>query len=279
MKTRNLLLEQILPLFLTFISFLIFGVLIFCVIILLNSVSSTDISTQIRWSDIFVGMTIYLKTSVDFAIFIGNLMNSYPGWKNRIAIEIGTAAGNTLGTIAILTIWNFFRSIELLLAIMVLIASLVLFRLASDGLEHTGIGGNKLPQHIRPFAKFFEKLLSTINHITHPLLRRILPGISMKPTTSKTWAGLLFSSFSVPFILGLDDFAGYVPLFNIVNVFGFAIGVILGHMILNIFLFVSPQKTMSAVKIPLVSFFGSLAFFILGMWGLYEVVKILFVHS
>ena len=41
-------------------------------------------------------------------------------------------------------------------------------------------------------------------------------------------------------MLGLDDFAGYVPLFNVVNVFGFAIGVFSGHMVLNAFLYVSP---------------------------------------
>ena len=50
---------------------------------------------------------------------------------------------------------------------------------------------------------------------------------------------LLLFSFSVPFILGLDDFAGYVPLFNIINVFGFSLGVIGAHMLLNIALFIN----------------------------------------
>jgi len=45
-------------------------------------------------------------------------------------------------------------------------------------------------------------------------------------------------SFTVPFILGLDDFAGYVPLFDLINVFGFAIGVFSGHMFLNIMLYI-----------------------------------------
>lgn len=82
----------------------------------------------------------------------------------------------------------------------------------------------------------------------------------------------------MPFILGLDDFAGYVLLFNIVNVFGFGIGVFLGHMVLNIFLCISPKRTIQAVKNPLIAFIGSVAFIILACWGFYEAFKLLFLH-
>ena len=77
-------------------------------------------------------------------------------------------------------------------------------------------------------------------------------------------------SFSVPFILGLDDFAGYIPLFNIVNVLGFATGVFIGHMALNIALFISPQTTTRIVKNPVISFLGSLAFIGIAIWGFVE---------
>lgn len=79
---------------------------------------------------------------------------------------------------------------------------------------------------------------------------------------------------SVPFILGLDDFAGYVPLFNVVNVYGFAIGVIVSHTILNIALFLSPTKTIEVVKNEVVSFLGALAFIGLGIYGIVETIKI-----
>jgi hypothetical protein len=277
-KKNNPLIEQGIPLSLTVISFLFFCSIIYIVIILLNKVNNVDILTKIYFGDVLVGITIYLKTSVDFAIFIGNLMSSYPGWKNRIAIEIGTAGGNALGTIIILIIWNFFRSVEWLLALMILLAAIVLFKLAQDGLEHTGEKGRNLPAVLQSSERIIELLLHTINNITRPILNRILPQISMKPGISKTWTGLFISSLSVPFILGLDDFAGYVPIFNIVNVLGFSVGVLLGHMILNIFLFISPDRTIKVVKNPLVSFFGSIAFILLGVWGLYEVVRILFGH-
>ncbi|PIY71602.1 hypothetical protein COY87_05330 [Candidatus Roizmanbacteria bacterium CG_4_10_14_0_8_um_filter_33_9] len=277
-KDSSQLIEQGIPLSLTVVSFLFFSFVIYYVIFILNKISSQDILTKIYLSDVLVGFTIYLKTSVDFAIFIGNLMSSYPGWKNRIAIEIGTAGGNALGTIMILVIWNFFRSVEWLLALMILLAALVLFKLAQDGLEHTGNKGRNLPLLFQPSAHIIEFFLQTINKITQPILNRILPQISMKPGVSKTWSGLFLSSLTIPFILGLDDFAGYVPIFNIVNVFGFSIGVLFGHMVLNIFLFISPQRTIKVVKNPLVSFFGSIAFILLGLWGLYEIIRILFIH-
>jgi hypothetical protein len=90
--------------------------------------------------------------------------------------------------------------------------------------------------------------------------------------------GLFIASFTIPFILGLDDFAGYVPLFSIVNVFGFSIGVFLGHMILNMALFIAPAKTIKAVKNPIISLAGSVVFVGLGLWGLFEVAKLLFLH-
>jgi len=83
-------------------------------------------------------------------------------------------------------------------------------------------------------------------------------------------------AFTVPFILGLDDFAGYVPLFKIVNVFGFAIGVFAGHMILNIFLFISPKTTINVVKNAYISAVGALVFIGLAIWGISETIHLLF---
>ena len=86
---------------------------------------------------------------------------------------------------------------------------------------------------------------------------------------------LLLFSVTVPFVLGLDDFAGYVPLFNIVNVFGFSVGVFVGHMILNVFLSASPERTIRAVKNPVISLVGSIVFVLLAIWGLSEVAHLL----
>lgn len=266
--------RQVIPLVLTVVTCAALITLYFGQIHLLNLFTVNDINLEIRWYDVLIGMTIYLKTSIDFAIFIGHLMSRNPGYQSRISIEIGTAAGNALGTMAVLTLWTFFKEIRWLLALMVLIASLVLIKMSEDSLEHA-IEGAKEASGLKRAARFLERGLSAVNRAIAPVLNRIVPHASMKAGGEKMAFWPLFSiAFSVPFILGLDDFAGYIPLFNVVNVWGFGIGVFLGHMILNILLYLSPDRTVKAVKNPWIAFIGALAFIGLGLWGLYEVMHL-----
>jgi hypothetical protein len=160
-SSHDRLKEQIIPLALTVVIFAALVGLLFVEVNLLNRVSASEIVTHIRWGDILIGLTIYLKTSVDFAIFIGNLMHTFPGWKNRIAIEIGTSCGNAIGTFIILAIWNFFREVNWLLALMIFIASLVLLRMAEDGIEHARSGG--LPRSLDPLVEHSIKSSGFIN--------------------------------------------------------------------------------------------------------------------
>ncbi len=269
--------SQVIPLSMTVVVFFVLTGLLTLTVLGLNGITrGQDILLQIRWYDILIGGTIYLKTAVDFAIFMGRLMATNPGWKNRVAIEIGTAVGNALGTAIILIVWTFFKEIEWLLAIMVLIASLVLFELAYSGLEHFSNW-----QAEGKFKKYIflglDKFLSSLLKYIRPILSKVLPdlGEKMKGSSALPWKKLLFFSFTVPFILGLDDFAGYVPLFSIVNVLGFSIGVIGAHTLLNIALFLNPAKTVKLVKNSWISFLGTLAFLGLAIWGLVEVVKII----
>ncbi|NCN45782.1 MAG: hypothetical protein COU63_02085 [Candidatus Pacebacteria bacterium CG10_big_fil_rev_8_21_14_0_10_36_11] len=269
--------DQIIPLILTVVVFFVMVGLLFLEVFGLNRfvIAREQILIHLSWTDIAVGMTIYLKTSIDFAIFIGRLMSKFPGWKNRIMIEIGTAFGNALGTFAILLLWDLFREVRFLMAAMILIASLVLLRLAEEGLDHVKDAEGNYRFALFGFVRLFEKYLSNFNRALAPVLNKIVPRLSIADNDLKTgFKALFFLSFSVPFILGLDDFAGYIPLFNVVNVFGFSIGVFLGHMLLNIFLFLSPKRTIAAVKQPVISFLGSLAFVVLAIIGLIETAKL-----
>lgn len=276
MSKEPLFPNQVIPLFLTTVVFA-GGIGILCIeIFFLNQfvVARELIVPQLHWADILVGMTIYLKTSIDFAIFIGRLMSKYPGWKNRIMIEIGTALGNILGTVAILLLWDLFREVRALMAVMIVIAALVLLRLAEEGLEHVKDEEHKYKVSFWGFEIWLEKSLHSMNQMVAPVLNKIIPHTGMSESTGKTLFGLFILSFSIPFILGLDDFAGYIPLFNVVNVFGFGTGVFLGHMVLNIALFISPQDTIRIVKHPVISFFGSVAFVGLALWGLWEAARL-----
>ncbi len=275
MSSQKLYPDQIVPLALTFVVCLFFvGVLFLEVTALNHFVGAREpISTVVFVSEVLVGMTIYLKTSIDFAIFIGRLMSEYTGWKNRVMIEIGTAAGNALGTLGILIIWDLFREIKILMAVMIFVAALVLIRMAEDGLSHARKSG-RYPLNFFGWIHVFEKAMHSINIITKPFLSHIVPDISVKEKKSASYKKLFVYALTVPFILGLDDFAGYIPLFNVVNVYGFAIGVFVGHMILNIFLFLSPTNTIRAVKNPIISLIGSVAFVGLAVWGIYEALHL-----
>lgn len=269
--------NQIVPLVLTTVVLAAGAAILYLQIMLINRFvpAAQPISTTIRWGDIVVGLTIYLKTAIDFAIFIGRLMDEYPGWKNRIAIEIGTALGNILGTLVILLLWAIFKEIVILMAAMVIIASFVLLRMAEDGLEHVKDEEGKYKISFGGVEHWLERVLQNINQTVAPVLSKLIPHTKIKRQASLNFWGLLGVSFTVPFILGLDDFAGYVPLFNVINVYGFAIGVFTGHTILNIALFLSPRLTIRIVKHPVISFIGSLAFIGLALWGFTEAYHLL----
>lgn len=270
--------DQFIAISLTILTCLTMVGFLFLEVKAINHFSNTDIELSIKLTDILIGMTIYLKTSIDFAMFIGRLMERNPGLKGRIGIEIGTALGNAAGTLLVLLIWSFFKEVNWLLALMIILAAFVLFRLAQDGLEHIDTKRKGYPNFFKHGVNVFDKSLSLINKSLDPLLSRIIPGNSMKVVTKTSFLGLLAMAFTIPFILGLDDFAGYVPLFNVVHVFGFAIGVFVGHMLLNILLYLSPTRTIKAVKNPIISLLGSIAFVILAVWGLIEAFKLLFLH-
>lgn len=275
---KNHLRDQAIALSLTVVTCALMIVILWLEILALNAFTGEKILLHVRISDILVGLTIYLKTSIDFAIFIGRLMDKNPGLKGRIGIEIGTALGNAMGTFAILLIWAFFKEVNWLLALMIVIAALVLVRLAQDSLDHVDTKNPRYPKWFKVFTIGFDKILTSANKVFEPLLSKILPSHSLKVSKQKSFFALLAMSFTVPFILGLDDFAGYVPLFNIINVFGFAIGVFVGHMILNIFLYISPARTIKAVKNPIIALIGSIAFILLAIWGFIEAYKLLFLH-
>jgi hypothetical protein len=272
---KSVVLEQLVPLSLTILTAAGLCGVLWLEVAVLNTVAQARIVPTLRIGDILLGLTIYLKTSVDFAIFIARLMEGNPGWRSRVAIEIGTAVGNAAGTIAVLAVWAFFKEVKLLLALMILLAALVLFKLAEDGLEHAKTTDKKYPDWFRRRVDWLEWVLDHINKAIAPVLRYVIPKFNMGGKQGLRFWSLLGFSFTVPFILGLDDFAGYVPVFNVVNVFGFSVGVVIGHMLLNVLLYLSPAVTIRVVKNPIISVVGSLAFIGLAIWGIVEVLHLL----
>jgi hypothetical protein len=270
-------LSQLIPLILTVVILGILLTILHATLTLFNQIpGAVPILMIIRPADVLVGATIYLKTEIDFAILIGRLMHLYPGWRNRVALEIGSALGNAGGTILIIGLWVILKHVDLLLALMVLIASLVLFELAHSGLDY--LTNWESSSGIKKWLyTALNTFLDIIGIVINPLLSRIIPdlGASLRGKEGLSWIRLAKFATELPFILGLDDFAGYVPLFNVVNIYGFAAGVIGAHTVLNICLFLSPRRTIDTVKNEYVSFLGTIAFIGLGIYGLIEAGKII----
>ena len=263
---------QLIPIILSIVVFIILAFFVAIEVKLLNNFyPKNTINTNINISDILVGFGVYIKTSIDFTLFIGQLIEKNISLISRVAIEIGTALGNALGTMLILFVWVVFKEVPILLAIMTLMASLVLLELAESGLEHI----EKTFPFIYHFLNLFFK---KINIFYKPLVSFIIPNLSTNIKNKKNLKliPLFVFSLTIPFILGLDDFAGYISLFNTLNVLGFAIGVLLGHLTLNIALFANPYITLQIVKNKWISLLGTTVFIILAGVGIFDVLKIIF---
>ena len=269
-RLKRLLIEQAIPIFLTFLTFLCLSTLLYGLLLILSSFKTNQpIILDFRRREVLFGIIIYLKTAIDFAIFTGNLMKTNPGWKKRIAIELGTAVGNGFGTFLILIVWTIFRNIPILMLVMIFLASIVLLRMAQESLEEFLKQRDSFIKLKMPVS-LLQDQLNIVNKIFRPILGFFVPNLNLTKTKKLSFLNLVIFSFTIPFVLGLDDFAGYIPLFTLINVFGFSIGILLGHMLLTIGLFAFPKKTVEVVKHPFVLVLGGLAFIGLGLYGFYE---------
>lgn len=272
---KNAFIRQLVPVILTVVTFLALSTCLYGLLLILNSLPlSQEVLLDFRKRDVLIGIAVYLKTAIDFAIFIGNLMHTNPGWRKRIAIEFGTAVGNAFGTFLVLIVWITFREVPLLMVVMIFVASIVLLRMAQESLEEF-LKNKKSFINIKMPVYLLQAQLNFVNKLFRPVLKFVVPHLNLTRAKKLSFTNLVVFSFTIPFILGLDDFAGYIPLFSVVNLFGFALGVMLGHMILNIGLFVFPSLTVRVVRHPFVLILGGLAFIGLGLWGFFEAFKLL----
>ncbi len=193
---RSKILSQLVPLALTGVVMAVFIAILHGALLIFNAVPfSEPITMQFRWIDVLIGATIYLKTSIDFAIFIGRLMAANPGWRSRVAIEIGTAAGNAFGTILVIGMWVLLKHVDILLALMVFVASLVLFELAHGSLEHFTSWGAESPERSRRISikkvifLGLHGFLDRIKKLIDPILSRVMPdlGEKMKGKSTLDW--------------------------------------------------------------------------------------------
>lgn len=267
--------EKIIPVILTVLTFFVLSTLLYGVLLILDSLHlQYPIILDFRKRELLFGILIFLKTAIDFAIFMGNLMHTNPGWKKKIAIAFGTSIGNAFGTFLILTVWTLFKEIPALMVISILLSNVILLKLSEESFE-LFLKQKRSFIKIRMPVNLLQNQLDFVNNLFRPILRFFVPDLNLTRTKKLSFINLIVFSFTIPFILGINDFAGYIPLFEYVNVFGFTLGVMLGHMFLTIGLFALPKKTVDIVKHPIVLIGGGLAFLSIGIFGFYEAFKIL----
>ena len=269
------LIEKIIPVILALLTFFILSTLLYWVLLFLDSLHlNYPVILDFRRREVIFGILIYLKTAIDFAIFMGNLMHTNPGWRKKIAIAFGTSIGNAFGTFLILIVWTLFKEIPALMTLGVFISSVILLKLAEENFE-IFLKQKKSFIKIRMPVNLLQNQLDFVNNQFRPVLKFLVPDLNLTGTKKLSFINLIVFSFTIPFILGINDFVGYIPLFEYVNVFGFTLGVMLGHMLLTIGLFLLPKKTVGIVKHPVVLIGGGLAFLAIGIFGFFEAFKIL----
>ena len=261
--------KQVLPVFLSLTIFSICGVLTFGLLHILNSLDIVTIKIPLAfiWTQFFLGIFIYLKTSVDYALFVGGLMEKNPGIPNRIAMNVGTQVGCFLGVTAIVILWVFFKEIHWLMAILLIVAGNILIGLGDGSQEHF----ETLPTVFRKPLEVFFKLARPIVK----LFTFFMPHSEMKPISMSTKA-LFFVSGIIPFALGADDLAGYMVLMAPINIFSLLLGIYFGDAIIDIALFSNPKITVRIVKNKWVSYFGALFFIGLGILSIIHAFELYF---
>lgn len=274
---KKLFIQKIIPVFFALATFLVLSTTLYAILLLLTSLPlNYPIILDFRRREPLIGIAIYLKTAIDFAIFMGYLMHTNPGWKKRVAIGFGTALGNAFGTFAVLTVWTLAKEFRILIVLFVFVSSVILLRLAEESLEEF-LKQKKsfIKLDIRKPVSLLQEQLDIVNKLFRPILRFFVTDLDLKKTQKLSFANLIIFSFTIPFVLGFNNFSSYIPLFQYINVFGFTLGIILGHFLLTIGLFLFPRKTVVFVKHPLILIGGGLTFIGIALFGFYQAVQIL----
>ena len=274
---KKVFIRKIVPLFFAIVTFLVLSTVLYGILLFLSSLPlNYPIILDFRRREVLIGIAIYLKTAIDFAILMGNLMHTNPGWKKRIAIGLGTAIGNAFGTFSILVIWTLAKEFRILVIVFIFVSSAILLRLAEESFEEF-LKQRKsfIKINIRKPVSLLQNQLDFVNRIFRPILKFFVRDLDLTKTKKLSFANLVIFSFTIPFILGFNDFSAYIPLFAYINVFGFTLGILLGHTLLTIGLFAFPKKTIVFVKHPIVLIWGGLAFIGIAVFGFWQVIKIL----
>ncbi len=275
MKLKKILVQKAIPVVLVILTFFALSTLLYGILLILSSLSlNYPIILDFRRREPLIGIIVYLKTAIDFTIFMGALMHTNPGWKKRVAIGLGTGLGNAFGTFLILTIWTVARNFTPLIVIFTFLSSIILLRLAQESFEEFLKQRQSFIKLKMPVS-LLQDQLNLVNKLFRPILKFFVKDLNLTKTKKLSFINLVTFSFTIPFVLGFTDFSAYIPLYRYINVFGFTLGILLGHTLLTIGLFVLTKQIVSLTRHPVVLIGGGLAFVAIGLFGFTEAIRVI----
>ncbi len=221
----------------------------------INPNAQEKVQIQLNIKDIAVGFFLYFVTAVDYALIVGRMQVSNPGFRARLVMNIFTCVGCFVGVTLVLFLWGFAKEVPWLIIPILVFAGSVMVKLAyesADYFEHA----TQIPFVVRKFTEIILRLL----YYPTRIFTYWMPELGSPNVTKMSYWSLAKWSFFLPFIIGLDDLVGYMGAMTIYNAFGLLFGIYLADIFIDILIFVSPKITRKLVESAALSILAVYAF-------------------
>lgn len=221
----------------------------------INPFSTEQIQIVLYPSNILVGFFLYFVTAVDYALVVGRMQVVNSGFKARIVMNIFTCVGCYVGVSLVLFLWGFAKEVYWILVPLLIFAGAIMLKLAYEGKDYL-VFDNPIAKKI---GNGTTKLL-TILYFPTRLLTAWVPELATPNVQRMHITELAKWSFLLPFIIGLDDFIGYMGAMTIYNVYSLLFGIYIADIVIDLIIFISPKFTKKLVESPMLSLLAAYAF-------------------
>ena len=250
------LLSQLIPILVCTVLFTLFVTSsVLFITQLINPYSSEKIEISFHLKDFLVGFFLYFITAVDYALIVGRMQTVNRGLTARFVMNVFTCLGCFIGVSLVLFLWGFAKEVDWLIISLLIFAGSVMVKLAYEGLEYFVDAKNIW----KPIRVLTAAITTSLHHATEGITFWI-PELASPKVTKMSLGKLALWSGILPFIIGLDDFIGYMGAMTIYNVFSLLVGIYLADIVIDILIFISPKATKKIVESALLSLLATYAF-------------------
>ena len=222
---------------------------------LINPASTEKIIIHLLPVDVAVGFFLYFVTAIDYALVVGRMQSINNGLKARFTMNVFTCLGCFVGVTFVLFLWGLAKEIDWLIVALLFFAGSVMVKLAFESLEYFQEAKNIPPL----FRTLSIKIITFLHDLTKPLTFWI-PELASPKIAKMPIKKLASWAFLLPFIIGLDDFIGYMGAMTIYNVFSLLLGIYVADIVIDVLIFTSPKLTKKVVEGAILSLLASWAF-------------------